>query len=362
MDAIHSVHVVGAGGIGLAVGHSLARAGVAVTFIETDRQKLAWGNRHGAGLGSHPSEPAAFVAFDDWRPEPHVPVILATKCYDNAAVLNRLSPDAFLVPIQNGFDAELEARSAHVEGIASFVSECVPGQTITRITRPGKLHLGVNPAAGLGPHDPLLDRARQLAALLRNAPFPIEIVPDVRPFKYTKLMYNAALSPLASAAGVDNGDLLRLPRVRALFFALLRENYAILRHAGVPLGKVGPLAPSTVAWILARPWLANLFALGFAPGLRGAYCSMFLDLPRGRTEVENYNGHLLRLAGDRPHPLNTMVRDLIRRMEAGRITPSPAVLEPLLKAVESKAGPAPSRLPSENSFSSEIVDDRVKAL
>ena len=123
------------------------------------------------------------------------------------------------------------------------------------------------------------------------------MVPDILPYKYTKLMYNAAISPLAAAAGLDNGQLLRLPRVRQLFFDLLRENYAILRGAGVPLGKVGPLHPHTVARILAVPLLANSLAWAFYPTLRKTYCSMAGDLPKGRTEVDYYNGHLIELAG-----------------------------------------------------------------
>ena len=44
MDAIT---VVGAGGIGCAVGHALAAAGVAVTFVDADPAKVAWGRANG---------------------------------------------------------------------------------------------------------------------------------------------------------------------------------------------------------------------------------------------------------------------------------------------------------------------------
>ena len=120
-------------------------------------------------------------------------------------------------------------------------------------------------------------RLRQLAISLKDAPFHVRVVDDILPYKHTKLMYNAAISPLAAAAGLDNGDLLRLPRARRLFFDLLRENYAILSRAGVPLGKVRPLRPSTVAWILRRPWVAHALAWAFYPSLRGSYCSMSMD-------------------------------------------------------------------------------------
>src|SRR5439155_14135206 len=73
---------------------------------------------------------------------PDSTVLLCTKCYDNPPVLRRLPASVTLIPIQNGFDPELDALGHAWEGIASFVSECAPGRTHTRITRGGKLHFG----------------------------------------------------------------------------------------------------------------------------------------------------------------------------------------------------------------------------
>jgi 2-dehydropantoate 2-reductase len=337
MDA---VYVVGAGGIGCAVGHALCAAGVRVTFVEADPAKVAWGKAHGVAVGRAAPRRADFVSFAGWQPPPGATVLLCTKCYDNAAVLDRLPESAALVPVQNGFDPLLQARPAHAEGVASFVSECPPGRTHPRLTRAGKLHLGVNRAAGRDPPGPRAV-ARELSALLRNAPFRVVPVDDVLPYKYTKLMYNAAIGPLASAGGLDNGALLRLRRVRALFFALLRENHAILKGAGVPLGKVGPFHPSTVARILRRPWLAHALAWAFYPGLRGSYCSMAGDLPAGRTEVDYYNGHLLALAAGNPCPLNRHVHRLIKRLEREPGRPAPELLDPLWDALRGEGFPPP---------------------
>jgi 2-dehydropantoate 2-reductase len=324
MDALT---VVGAGGIGCAVGYFLRAAGARVTFVEADAAKVDWGRRHGVHVDARPPLPAEFLPFADWHPRLGDVVLLCTKCYDNDAVLARLPDPVTLIPIQNGFDRRLDGRGGRLEGIASFISECLPGQTRTRITRSGKLHLGRRAEWG-----PAGDDARLAAlarALIGHAPFPVEVVPDILPYKYTKLMYNAAISPLAAAAGLDNGQLLSLPRARRLFFDLLRENYAILRGAGVPLGKVGPLHPHTVARILSRPFVANSLAWAFYPTLRKTYCSMSGDLPKGRTEIEYYNRHLIDLAGDRPCPLNRRVYDLVRRMEAQRVPPGPAALAEL---------------------------------
>ena len=90
MDAIH---VVGAGGIGCAVGYALRATGVPVTFVESNSTKLEAGRRDGVRVDNRPPLPAEFVHFDDWRPNTAALVLLCNKCYDNAAVLAKLTPE-----------------------------------------------------------------------------------------------------------------------------------------------------------------------------------------------------------------------------------------------------------------------------
>src|SRR5438093_197017 len=191
------VHVVGAGGIGCAVGYALRAAGVPVVFVDANPAKVEAGRRDGVRVGDRPALPAEFVPFAEWSPPP------------------------------------------------------------------------------------------------------------------------------AAAAGIDNGKLLSVPAARHLFFALLQENYRILTAAGVELGKVGPFHPRTVAWILRRRWLAGLMARAFEPSLRGTYCSMAGEIQKGRTELDNYNGHLIRLADKTGTtcPLNRAVYDLVTKMTAAMETP-----------------------------------------
>jgi 2-dehydropantoate 2-reductase len=328
MDAIT---IIGAGGIGCAVGHALRSAGTSVTFIDSTPDKVRWGRIHGVSIEGRSALSAQFQSFDEWRPNPDHITLLCTKCYDNAAILSRLPTHTFLVPIQNGFDRDLDVRDHSFEGIASFVSECASGQTHTRITRKGSLHLGVRRTGVRAPTPELHHRIRELAAKLqRYAPFRVVWATEILPYKYTKLMYNAAIGPLAAAAGLDNGQLLSVPPARRLFFELLLENYAILRGAGIPLARIGLFHPNTVQRILRRRWAANALSWAFYPSLRGSYCSMFGDLPTGRTEIDYYIGHLLELACDRPCPLNRRVYDLVKRMEATRESPHREVLKSLL--------------------------------
>ncbi len=328
MDA---VYIVGAGGIGCALGVALGAAGVPVTFVEANPRKVAAGRREGVEVVGMARRPAEFLPFEEWSPPSGATVLLTTKCYDNPAVLARVSDRPIvLVPVQNGYDPLLAPFGHAREGIASFVSECEPDRPRTRITRPGALHLGwrtpsvSSPDAGPSPLD----------ALASSNLFDVVRVPEIEPYKATKLMYNAAISPLAAAAGVDNGELLGVPALRRLFFALLSENAQILKAAGVRLGRVGPISPRAVAWILGRSWLADRLARFFEPSLRGTYCSMAGEIVSGRTELEYYNGHLIRLAREAgvACPLNQAVYDQVREMTQARCQPSRAVWQGLLAA------------------------------
>jgi 2-dehydropantoate 2-reductase len=320
-----SIYVVGAGGIGCALGNALRVAGVRVVFVDADEEKVAWGRCHGVRIDRRRALPAEFMIFREWNPPSGAIVLLCTKCYDNAAVLERLPSAVTLIPIQNGFDPALAAYDDSPEGIASFVSECTPHRSHTRITRRGRLYFGYRGSnTACPPADAVIELLKPAAF------FGVKVVADILPYKYTKLMYNAAISPLAAAAGLDNGRLLSVPKARRLFFALLRENYAILKAAGVRLATIGPFHPATVSRILDLPAVAHALAWAFYPTLRGSYCSMSCDLPRGRTEIDYYNRHLIELAGERPCPLNRAVYGLVKLMEEESIAPHLDALDALV--------------------------------
>jgi 2-dehydropantoate 2-reductase len=329
------VHVLGAGGIGVALAWCLVREGCDVTMVDAHRGKVKAGRDEGLKVAGHEAVFPSWADFEDWRPPIDAVVLLCTKTYDNPAVLARLGQTSRLMPVQNGFDPVLDEQNHPGEGIASFVSECPRDRPVTRITRPGFLHIGARRMVT----DAERAELASLAVTLGKAGlFPVESVKDVRPYKAAKLMYNAAISPLAAAAGVDNGELLTNRLAKRLFFGLLRENYRILRQANVPLARIGPFHPDVVSRILRTPGLPSLMALFFRPSLRGTYCSMAPDITTGRTEIEAYNGHLIRLAGRFPCPLNRAAFALIERIVNQRLSPSRDHLESLAASLPGGAG------------------------
>jgi 2-dehydropantoate 2-reductase len=75
----------------------------------------------------------------------------------------------------------------------------------------------------------------------------------------------------------------------------------------------------------------------FEPSLRGTYCSMAGEIQKGRTEIANYNGQLIRLAehAGTPCPLNRAVFDLVVRMTAVREQPHRGVFARLARGTRS---------------------------
>lgn len=287
-------------------------------MVEANPAKLEAGRRDGLSLNGITETNVRFEAFADWVPSERALVLLCTKTYDNPAVLERLPQRSLLIPVQNGFDPLLEESSHPFEGISSFVSECEPSRPSTRITRAGELHLGGRQNLATFQRNVL----ENLAAGLRDGgAVGVKVVPSIGPYKASKLMYNAAISPLAAAAGMDNEGLLGDPLAQRLFFALLRENYAILRRSGAILARIGPFHPAVVDRIISLPPLARALAHLFRPGLRGTYCSMAPDIRSGRTEIAAYNGHLKKLAHGIGCPINSAVLAMMNSMRDRGLAP-----------------------------------------
>ncbi len=322
----HTAHILGAGGIGIAAGVCLARAGWNVTMVDSNAKKIEAGKRDGMSVDGQIETRAKFVSFHEWVPPANEPILLCVKTFDNTPVLQRIANMEQVVPIQNGFDSQLELLDHPAEAIASFVSECDADRAVTRITRAGALHIGARSSVNTQQRE----RIQILAlALVQGKLFPVENVPNILPFKATKLMYNAAISPLASSAGVDNAQLLIDPLAQKMFFALLRENYSILKNAGLEMQTIGPFHPDTVMRILRTPLLPKLMGVFFRPSLRGTYCSMSPDMGSGRTEIDAYNGHLIRLAAGFPCPINRAVVGMVEKISRQRLAPAHSHLREL---------------------------------
>jgi 2-dehydropantoate 2-reductase len=104
---VQNVDVIGAGGIGVALGGALARAGWNVTMVDINEAKLEAGRRDGIEINGVKESNLHFMPFAEWTSADRAILLLCTKTYDNPVVLARIPLRHLLVPIQNGFDPVL---------------------------------------------------------------------------------------------------------------------------------------------------------------------------------------------------------------------------------------------------------------
>jgi 2-dehydropantoate 2-reductase len=331
-QSLPPINIVGAGGIGCSLGATIHHAGHPVKLIETCYQKISWAKKHGVQVSGIPAQIIPIQNFESWKPHHKEINLICLKSYNNKFIRYKNINWKNLITVQNGFEPSLLENDRIGEGIASYIAECDPKKTLVRITRPGDLHLGT--FRGKEAHLPFLKR---LSKLIRIPKVNIRLTDDITRFKYTKFLYNCAISPLASGCGIDNGQLLAHPKIRPLFLDLLRENLGILEQAKIQLGRVGPFAPQTVVAILKNPWITRFLASWFQKSLSKTYCSMACDWSTGETELEDYLGHLIRLAGNTPCPLNTALYHWCKDRLSRRMPPSMELVSVLEEA--RSAGP-----------------------
>lgn len=327
------ITILGAGGIGCSLAATIHHGGHPVKLVEICHSKLSWALKNGIQVTGLPSQPIPIESFDYWKPGNNEIVISCIKSYNNSFLVRKSIAWNQLITIQNGFETFIQSVPRTGEGIASFIAECSSGTTQVRITRAGTLHLGT-----FSGKEAALPIYSQLAKVICHPSIQVMVTSNITKYKYTKFLYNCAISPLASGCGVDNGQLLANPRIRPIFLGLLRENLGIMSAAGIELGKVGPFAPKTVVSILRNRLVTNLLARWFQKSLDKTYCSMSCDWQTGETELEGYLGHLIQLAGKHPCPLNQALYDWCKERLARKLPASMELVGILQNLVSPIAG------------------------
>ncbi len=237
-------------------------------------------------------------------PEPWL-AIVATKATELDRAADSLAgrwPGAAVMPVQNGLGAEEVVRARGSWPLLSAV-------TFMSGTKHSDTHVEyvLDTETWIGPYDGApLELAERVGRLLADAGLKVEVLPDLRPAQWSKLIFNATVNGVAALTGLrhdfhfaaerEDGDLGHLVR------ALIQEGKAIARAAGIELHD--------------DPWLMNELATR-----RGSahYPSMLEDVDARRpTEVELINGALVRKA--REHgveaPLQTALYRLVKAREA----------------------------------------------
>jgi 2-dehydropantoate 2-reductase len=263
-------------------------------------------NEHGLRVSGRHEFTAAVRASTSAADLPEADlVIVATKATEVEAAASALAghwPDAAVMTVQNGLGAEETVQGRGPWRIVSAV-------TFMSGTRHADTHVEyiLDTETWLGPYDETpKDLVDEIAALLVASGLKATAFDDLRPARWSKLIFNATVNAIAALTGLPHdahfAETERLEGLGHLVRDLMDEGKRVARAAGIELAE--------------DPWEMNVLATK-----RGSrhYPSMLEDVEaRRRTEVDQITGALVREAArvGVDVPLHTALYRLVKAREA----------------------------------------------
>ena len=239
MSAPVRVAVIGCGAIGSLYAAHLARVpGVEVWAVDP------WSEHVDAirARGLRVTGLAAFVAPVHARTDgSELPAcdfgLVATKAPQTRAAVagaRTALADAAVVSLQNGLGNE--------EVIAGLVPRVIRGSIVTAgaVVEPGVVRYDAPGDSWLGPFEPRparMDEVAHLARLLTGGGLRAHALADARGPQWTKVIFNAATSPLAALTGLSVGRVCTDAGLRRQVDGLIAEAVAVCERAGIALAR-----------------------------------------------------------------------------------------------------------------------------
>jgi 2-dehydropantoate 2-reductase len=161
--------------------------------------------------------------------------LVATKALHTRAAIEgarRALADAAVVSLQNGLGNE--------EVIAEFVPRVIRGSIITAgaVVEPGVVRYDARGDSWFGPFEARpapLGAVEQLARLLTDGGLRTHALADARGPQWTKVIFNAATSPLAALTGLSVGRVCTDTGLRREVGRLIAEAVAVCERTGISL-------------------------------------------------------------------------------------------------------------------------------
>jgi 2-dehydropantoate 2-reductase len=233
------VAVLGCGAIGSLYAAHLARLpDVEVWAVDPWAEHVEAINEHGLRVSGNADFVAPVHALTEASGLPACDfAIVATKALHTRPAVEAAAEalrDAAVVSVQNGIGNE--------DVIAEVLPHVMRGSIVTAgaVTEPGVVRYDAPGDSWFGPFEPSPASAAEitrLAELLTRGGLRTHAMDDARGPQWTKVVFNAATSPLAALTGLTMGPLCTEPALRALVDSLVEEALAVCEAAGITLLK-----------------------------------------------------------------------------------------------------------------------------
>ena len=231
------VAVLGCGAIGSLYAAHLARVpGVEVWAVDPWAEHMAAIDAGGLRVIGHADFVAPVRALTDAGGLPTCDfALVATK-----ALHTRDAVEAALHALDGAAVASLQNGIGNEEVVAEAVPLVIRGSIVTagHVTQPGVVRYDGPGDSYLGPFEPSpasADQIEALAALLTEGGLHTHAMHDARGPQWTKVVFNAATSPLAALTGLTVGQVCTHPELRREVDRLIAEARDVCAAAGIEL-------------------------------------------------------------------------------------------------------------------------------
>lgn len=332
------ITIVGAGAVGGIVGAYLAKAGRDVTLVDANPQHREH-SKNGLRIDGVRGEmiiPLNAVSADELE-APLELVFIAVKSNNTLdamkSIRSFLDSGSIVVSLQNGINEDAIAGVIGPERVMG----CITGWGATFVA-PGHLRQTSEGKFTLGELDGRMTRRLNMIKDVLDDIYETILTPNIYGHLWAKLSINCLIAG-CSVLGLTVGEALAPTRNKHVFVKLIGEVVSAAQACGVTVEKYEGLVDPT---IFKSP-----------PAERLEFCHQILDMmavvhgqikpgplqdiERGlMTEVDYITGYCVDKAEEMGvHvPINAAVREIIKMMEKGRITPSPTNLKLLEEAAE----------------------------
>ncbi|MEE8492187.1 MAG: 2-dehydropantoate 2-reductase [Acidimicrobiia bacterium] len=289
--SFESVCVSGAGSIGsLCVGHLGQVANVSVLVRRPEHAAAL--NEKGLTVSGKSEFTSKVVASTDPAslPDPEL-IVIATKAMQVEAAAKAIEgrfSDAIVMTIQNGLGSEAVVAGHGDWPIISsvtFMSGTKESDT--------HVHYELDTATWMGPFHPsgtAFESVQAVGELFAKSGLKVEVLPDVRPAQWSKLIFNASVNPVAALTDLPHVQLFARREQESdlghLMYDLIEEGKQVAAAAGVEL--------------FEDPWEMNSRAVQQGATHDDEYAhvpSMLADVRAGLpTEIDFILGSLVREA------------------------------------------------------------------
>ena len=145
---------------------------------------------------------------------------------------------------------------------------------------------------------------QNLATTMKRAGLQAQVVDDIQPILWSKLVVNVGINALTAILGVPNGELLNIPTCQSVLDGAVAEAVQVANGCGIQLQ-----LPEEIERVRA---VCNSTAANIS--------SMLQDVKRQKkTEIDQINGAVVRMAASlgMASPVNEVLTALVRGLEAG---------------------------------------------